>query len=135
MKIDKISFLLILVRDSRLQEAERNVRRTIDICIDANGLVMAIASSLVYVTFGTHPTDQGDDREATMGRNSRQALQRLRAEIGADVKLVSFTREAGYGTYGDPNQMMVYGAIVPAFGKYLGALAEAQFGEIIELDG
>jgi len=74
------------------------------------------------------------DREAEMDRNRRQALEMLRVGMGADVKLVTFTKEASYGTYGTPSYM-VYGAIVPAFSKYLGAIAEAEFGEALELDG
>ena len=125
-------FLLVLVRDDDCTRTASLLSEVTDLAISSEGLVEAIAGSLVVVTFGS-VGDTGLSPEELESRR-RSLVAKLSASLRQEVAILHGKQDALVGLTSG-GQRYHYGSLFKRFSAMLATLAGLQWGEVREAQG
>jgi len=125
-------FLFVLVRDDDCTRTAPLLSEVVDLAISSEGLVEAIAGSLVVVTFGSVGDTDLPPEELESRR--RSLVAKLSAALRQDVVILHGKQDALVGLTGGSLRYH-YGSLFKRFSSMLATLAALQWGEVREAQG
>lgn len=119
--------LLVQVRDDTLEQVQLQDAQAIPIYAKRHGVILHLMGSVHFVTFGVFDDTKGADLT-----NFRAAIAELRTIFAGNVRIVAFSGEMLVGNFGTSDHMS-YTAVAPKFDRFLKALVNTEFGQVVEM--
>ena len=118
-----INYVLILVRDHSKQP--QNIRDTVNIIQEHNGMIESITGTLITVYFNV-PVEQPNSEKMRM-----DLVKELSEKKGRDLSIIHGACECPVGTVGNENRK-AYTALLPHYKSKLSKLSSMEFGQVLE---
>lgn len=119
-----LNFILILVRDDSKQP--QNIRDTVNIIQEHDGMIESITSTLITAYFGV-PLEQPNSEQMRI-----DLVKELSEKKGRDLSIIHGACECPVGTVGNENRK-AYTALLPDYKSKLRQLSSMEFGQVLEI--